>query len=152
MFLKALDVFLAFAGGVYLFFAGFAHLQEFLFHVDAEEAPVEEVGGYAGGAASGEGVQDPCSGDGGGLDGAGYYIEGLLGGVLAAGFLPGGYGGEGPDVAHLGAAVDLLHQFVVEVVRGLVVVSCPQDVFCGVGEVAAGEVRGWVGLDPGYAV
>ena len=130
MFLKTLDVFLAFAGGVYLFFAGFAHLQEFLFHVDAEEAPVEEVGGYAGGAASGEGVQDPCSGDGGGLDGAGYYIEGLLGGVLAAGFLPGGYGGEGPDVAHLGAAVDLLHQLVVEVVRGLVVVSCPQDVFC----------------------
>ena len=28
-----------------------------LFHVDAEEAPVEEVGGYAGGAASGEGWQ-----------------------------------------------------------------------------------------------
>ena len=50
-------MFLAFAGGVYLFFAGFAHLQEFFFHVDAEEAPVEEVGGYAGGAASGEGWQ-----------------------------------------------------------------------------------------------
>ena len=130
MFFKALDVFLAFAGGVYLFFAGFAYPQELFFHVDAEEAPVEEVGGYAGGAASGEGVQDPCSGDGGGLDGAGYYVEGLLGGVLAAGFLPGGYGGEGPDVAHLGAAVDFLHQLVVEVVRGLVVVSCPQDVFC----------------------
>lgn len=57
-----LDVFLTFAGGVYLFFAGFAHLQEFLFHVDAEEAPVEEVGSYAGGAASGEWVEDPCSG------------------------------------------------------------------------------------------
>ena len=76
----------------------------------------------------------------------------LRGFVLAAGFLPGGYGGEGPDVAHLGAAVDLLHQLVVEVVRGLVVVSCPQDVFCGVGEVPAGEVRGRVGLDPGDAV
>lgn len=72
--------------------------------------------------------------------------------MLAAGFLPRGYGGEGPDVAHLGAAVDLLHQLVVEVVRGLVVVSCPQDVFCGVGEVPAGEVRGRVGLDPGDAV
>ena len=30
--------------------------------------------------------------------------------------------------------------------------SCPQDVFCGVVELAAGEVRGWVGLDPGDAV
>lgn len=56
MFFKTLDVFLAFAGGAYLFFAGFAYLQELFFHVDAEEAPVEEVGGYAGGAASGEGV------------------------------------------------------------------------------------------------
>ena len=57
LFLKEINVFLAFAGGVYLFFAGFAHLQELFFHVDAEEAPVEEVGGYAGGAASGEGWQ-----------------------------------------------------------------------------------------------
>ena len=44
-------------GVVYLFFAGFAHLQELFFHVDAKEAPVEEVDGYAGGAASGEGWQ-----------------------------------------------------------------------------------------------
>ena len=57
LFLKEINVFLAFAGGVYLFFAGLANLQELFFHVDAEEAPVEEVDGYAGGAASGEGWQ-----------------------------------------------------------------------------------------------
>lgn len=72
--------------------------------------------------------------------------------MLAAGLLPWGYSRESPYIAHLGAAVDLFHQFVVEIMRGLGIVSGPKDVFCGMSEVPAGKIWGRVGLYPGDAV
>lgn len=68
--------------------------------------------------------------------------------MLAAGFFPGGDGGQSPDVGHLLIVVQLLHQLVVEVVGALGRLACPDDELGGVGEVAAGDVWRRVGLGP----
>jgi len=57
-----------------------------------------------------------------------------------------------PDGFHLLAAIDFLHQFVVEGVAGLFVLGGPDEGFGGVGEVAAGEIGRRIGLDPGNVV
>ncbi len=68
--------------------------------------------------------------------------------MLAAGLFPRGDGGEAPHVGHLLVVVQLLHQFVVEVVGAFGRLACPDDELCGVGEVAAGDVGRRVGLGP----
>lgn len=57
-----------------------------------------------------------------------------------------------PQRLHLLAAVLLLHQGVVEGVAAFGAFGGPQNRLGGVGEVAAGEVRGRVDLVPGDVV
>ena len=69
-----------------------------------------------------------------------------MGGVLTEFFLPGFGGLDFPDGFHLFAAVGFLHELVVEGVARLGVFGGPDDGFRGVGEVAAGEIGGGLGL------
>lgn len=114
-----------------------ADVGELLLALDAEVAAANQVGGYAGGRRAGEGVENPGVLVGGGEDDAGEQGEGLLRGVLAAGLFPRGDGWQSPHVGHLLVVVQLLHQFVVEMVRAFRAFSCPDDELGGVGEVAA---------------
>jgi len=59
---------------------------------------------------------------------------------------------EFPNAFHLLAAIGFLHQLVVEGVAALFVFGGPDNCFGGVGEIAAGEIGRWVGLDPGNVV
>ena len=70
-----------------------------------------------------------------------------MGGVFAEFFLPGFGRLDFPDGLHLFAAVDFLHELVVEGVAGLFVFGGPDDGFGGVGKVAAGKIGrriGWL--------
>jgi len=57
-----------------------------------------------------------------------------------------------PDAFHLLAVIGFLHQLVVEGVAALFVFGGPDNCFGGVSEIAAGEIGGRVGLDPGNVV
>lgn len=73
-------------------------------------------------------------------------------GVLAEFFLPGLGRLDFPDRFHLFAAIDFLHELVVEGVARLFVFGGPDDGFGGVGEIAAGEIGRRIGLDPGNVI
>src|SRR5258707_14417050 len=72
--------------------------------------------------------------------------------MLAEFFLPGFGRTDFPDGFHLLAAIGFLHELVIEGVARLGVFGGPDDGFGGVGEVAAGENGGRVGVDPGNVV
>ena len=57
-----------------------------------------------------------------------------------------------PDAFHLLAVIGFLHQLVVEGVAALFVFGGPDNCFGRMGEIAAGEIGGRVGLDPGNVV
>ena len=57
-----------------------------------------------------------------------------------------------PDGLHLLAAIDFLHELVMERVAGLFVLGGPDDGFGGVSEIAAREIGRRIGLDPGDVV
>src|SRR5258708_39613578 len=68
--------------------------------------------------------------------------------MLAEFFLPGFGRTDFPDGFHLLAAIGFLHELVVEGVARFGVFGGPDDGFGGVGEVAAGEIGGRMGLEP----
>ncbi len=104
------------------------------------------------GAAAGEGVEDEVAFVGGGEEDAFEKSDGLLRGVLAEFFLPGLRRTDFPDGFHLLAAIGFLHELVIEGVARFGVFRGPDDGFSGMGEVAAGEIRRRIGLDPGNVV
>ena len=77
---------------------------------------------------------------------------GFAWGACRSVFLPGLGREDLPDGLHLLAAVEFLHERVVEGVAALGVFGGPDDGFGGVGEIAAGEIGRRVGLDPGDVV
>ena len=105
-----------------------------------------------GGATAEEGVEDEVGFVGGGEEDAFEEGDGLLRGVLAEFFLPGLRRADFPDGFHLLAAIDFLHELVVEGVARFGVFGGPDDGFGRVGEVAAGEIGRRIGLDPGNVV
>ena len=122
------------------------------FALNSDKAPSEAGAGDAGGGGAAEGVQNQLAGAGGGFYNAGQQSLGLLGGVLAVALFGLAGGHDGPQGLHLLAAVLLFHQLIVERVAAFGVLGGPQNCLGGVGEVAAGEVRRGVDLEPGDVV
>src|SRR6266702_2999114 len=146
--------------------AGDGNFDLYQFGTDAAEGKAEEFGGkFAAksvtaevkcgeerGAAAGEGVEDEVAFVGGGEEDALEEGDGFLRGVLAEFLLPGFGRTDFPDGLHLLAAIDFLHELVIEDVARFGVFGGPDDGFGRVGEITAGKIGRRIGLDPGNVV
>ena len=133
---------------------------------DATEGEGEEFGGEfaaegvaaeaecceQGGGAAGEGVEDEVAFVGGGEEDALEEGDRLLRGVLAEALFPGLGRLDFPDGFHLLAAIDFLHQLVVEGVARLLVLRSPNNCFSSVSEIAARKIGRRIRLYPGNVV
>lgn len=114
-----------------------AQLTKRLLLLETGKPSPAQVGGNARCGAAAERVKNPVALVGRGKDHPDEQAQGLLGGVLAAGLLPTAYGWHAPHVGHLLAFVQLLHQVIVELVRRLLRLSCPDHKLGRIGEEAA---------------
>lgn len=98
--------------------------------------------------AAHEGIEHEIAGVARREDDSLQQCDGFLRRVLAEGFFVVLRRGEGPDILHLLVRVGALHVGVVETVAALLVFRGPENRLGGMREVAAGEVRWWVGFLP----
>ncbi len=113
---------------------------------------MQAEGGEDGGTAATKGIENQVAFVGGGEEDAFEEGDGFLGGVLAEFFLPGFGRTDFPDGFHLLAAIDFLHELVVEGVARFGIFRGPDESFGRVGEIAAGKIGRRIGLDPGNVV
>src|SRR6266851_5077786 len=113
--------------------------EEFGGEFAAEGVAVQAERGEDCGAASRKRIEDEVAFVGGGEEDAFEEGDGFLRGMLAEFLLPGFGGTDFPDGFHLLAAIDFLHELVVEGVARFGVFRGPDDGFGRVGEIAAGK-------------
>ena len=126
--------------------------EEFGGKLAAKDVAVQAERGEDCGTASRKRIEDEVAFVGGGEEDAFEEGDGFLGRVLTEFFLPGFGGPDFPDGFHLLAAIDFLHELVVEGVARFGVFRGPDDGFGRVGEITAGEIGRRIGLDPGNVV
>lgn len=128
------------------------HCEETFIYLKSKIASAEEIRGNAGCCTSAKRVKNPCRRLCTGLNQSSQNAQRFLSGMLAARLLPSANSRQMPDIRHLLAPVQFLHQFIIKVMCYLWRFASPDYKLRTVCEVSARNVWWRISLRPSYDI